>query len=289
VGRHAPYYKWFPKDFAADSRVIAMDNMQELIYRRLLDRSWELGSLPADPGELARLAGVSPRAIRKAWVFPLTECWELTGDERLINHRLEEERENFTERSSKSTAAVKQRWSKRRKRLQTKNRPYTDVLPTQYDPDPDPDPEVKNSSGSAEPARSESPPTQLELAELANFKPSVQWLKLDERIFMLPEEEGRLRAYVEREAKAKGLCMLTENEWRESEAHLNRDLVIHRERRGPRTLPGLVRNHFIRALWVVNRAQARASPNSAAARKKRTDDALKRVMQETLEEERRGQ
>ena len=103
--------------------------------------------------------------------------------------------------------------------------------------------------------RKQEPSTQLKLAE---YKPSVQWLKLDDRIFMLPAEETRLWAHIESEARANGLRMLTENEWRESEAHLNRDLVLHRERRGPRTLPGLVRNHFKRALWIVNNRGAPA-------------------------------
>lgn len=159
MGKESPYYKWFPKDFAADPRVLAMDNNQELIYRRLLDRSWELGSLPSKPSDLARLAGVSPRTLKKAWGFPLNECWVEDGEGRLVNHRLEEERENYTARSSKSVAAAKERWSNRRKRLRVKDPVYADALPKDAIPEPEikpePEPEPKPA---LERARFSEPP-----------------------------------------------------------------------------------------------------------------------------------
>ena len=53
-----PFYKWFPNDYAGDPLVRAMTPLQDLTYRRLLDISWDRGSLPKDKTTL------DPRGIR---------------------------------------------------------------------------------------------------------------------------------------------------------------------------------------------------------------------------------
>lgn len=144
MGQESPYYKWFPKDFASDPHVIAMDNMQELIYRRLLDRSWELGGLPDDEGALARLAGVKKSTFRKAWTYPLTECWDSDDLGRFVNPRQEKERAEHTDRSEKARAAATLRHDRARKRLSINDRAHANAvldacLPQpQSKPDPDP-------------------------------------------------------------------------------------------------------------------------------------------------------
>ena len=132
MGNYRPFYKWFPKDFASDSNVIAMTNMQELIFRRLLDRSWEIGSLPGSAHDLAKLARVPRRTLEKAWVFPLTDCWAPDGEGRLINQRLEDEREDVMLKSTKARSSSLARWEKRSNRLKQKNRVDAIALRTQY-------------------------------------------------------------------------------------------------------------------------------------------------------------
>ena len=126
-----PYYPWYSKDFAGDSLVMAMTNMQELIYRRLLDRSWELGGLPNDPAALSRLSEVRPTTFRKAWTFPLTDCWESNDEGRLVNPRQEKDRVRITGRKKLSAYAAKKRWEKVDKPLSTNDRADASALPEQ--------------------------------------------------------------------------------------------------------------------------------------------------------------
>ena len=71
--------------------MIGMTKMQDLAYRRMLEASWELGPLPCEPDDLARLIDFSPREFERAWRFPLTDCWKVRRG-RLTNARLESER-----------------------------------------------------------------------------------------------------------------------------------------------------------------------------------------------------
>lgn len=149
VGDGMPYYRWFPIDYAGDALVKAMTDDQDLAYRRLLDISWQIGSLPSDLGELARLAGFDSERFEAAWSFPLTECWHKNGAGKLVNHRLEEERESTLKRSEKARQSVQAREKKRGKRLRAKRKAsiierssndHRAMIYPKPDPDPDPDP-----------------------------------------------------------------------------------------------------------------------------------------------------
>lgn len=136
---HAPYFKWFPKDYASDALVRGMTDAQDLAYRRLIDASWEIGALPSEPEKLAVLAQVDSEGciagqefLRQVWTYPLTECWAARKDGLLINYRLEEERDKAFSRADSATKAVQARETKRRKLLrQRKKKPI--IVPPSRD------------------------------------------------------------------------------------------------------------------------------------------------------------
>lgn len=103
-----------------------MTDEQDLIYRRLIDKSWEIGPLPNDPNKLAALVRMQCDRFATAWTFPLKECWHENKQGLLINNRLEDEREFSLSKAVKATKAANTRWKKRNKRLknQKDKRPY---------------------------------------------------------------------------------------------------------------------------------------------------------------------
>jgi uncharacterized protein YdaU (DUF1376 family) len=117
MGIHSPYFRWFPKDYNSDSRVLGMTEEQDLAYRRMLDASWELGPLPANQDHLAMLVRYAPDRFKKVWSYPLTECWQENGHGTLINQRLEDEREAMLKRSEKARNASEEREKKRLERV----------------------------------------------------------------------------------------------------------------------------------------------------------------------------
>lgn len=108
------YMPWFPADFLAD--VLLLEDVEELMYRRLLDYQWLHGSVPRDPEKRARAARM-PRKLAD-------RCWEQVagyfpdeGGEGLVNGRLEREREFSAEvatrRSEAARTANEARWGHR--------------------------------------------------------------------------------------------------------------------------------------------------------------------------------
>lgn len=95
-----PYYFFWVNDYNSDPLVLAMTDDQDLAYRRLIDKSWDLGPLPNDPVKLAALVRFDKDRLNRfkaAWVYPLTECWPETP-EGLVNPRLEKERDRAMRR-----------------------------------------------------------------------------------------------------------------------------------------------------------------------------------------------
>jgi uncharacterized protein YdaU (DUF1376 family) len=89
----APAYLWYPADFLASSRVVAMTPLAELAYRRLLDYSWMDGSVPENCEACARLARLSFTTMRKLWPLVRPCFVALDGhDGRMVNARQERDR-----------------------------------------------------------------------------------------------------------------------------------------------------------------------------------------------------
>src|SRR5437870_4047524 len=100
--RNLPYYPHYVKDFRESKKVKAMNLAEEGLYRRCLDLSWEDGSIPDDPKEIARLIQKERTDVKKAWP-KVSVCWFPNGqDGRLINPRQETERKKALEKSSKA-------------------------------------------------------------------------------------------------------------------------------------------------------------------------------------------
>lgn len=62
------------------------------IYTRLLLSEWCNGDLPTEPTRLARIAGCDPKRFKNRWLVVRTK-FQLNGNGRYINLRMEEERE----------------------------------------------------------------------------------------------------------------------------------------------------------------------------------------------------
>lgn len=101
----APAFQFYPKDFMADSNVVAM-NLTELgAYMRLLCFCWLDQSLPADMPGLARLCRVSSAAFTKLWPA-LKPCF-VEVDGRLVQPRMERERQKQEDYRAAKAAAGK--------------------------------------------------------------------------------------------------------------------------------------------------------------------------------------
>ena len=106
---------WYPRDFASSTRGWPL--AARGAYRELLDAQWDLGSLPAEPGQLRALAGATPREWNTAWRF-IESKMPLGEDGRRRNARLEAHRKRAVEilerRSAAGAAGNAARWGTRR-------------------------------------------------------------------------------------------------------------------------------------------------------------------------------
>lgn len=111
----SPSYQWFPRDAAADERVMLMSWEQYGIYRFLLDHQSLHGSIPSDPNQLAAMLarGMTAGRLRRLWA-EISACF-VDDDQpgRLFNRKLRRvlrEREEFRAKKSedgKKGAAAK--------------------------------------------------------------------------------------------------------------------------------------------------------------------------------------
>lgn len=104
-----PYFKFYPADFMGSAHVQMMEPAALGVYVRLLCASWQLGALPADTGQLARLSGVVPEEFGRIWP-QVKPCWRERSDG-FVNPRLEKERAAAERRRVHARRAAEDRWS----------------------------------------------------------------------------------------------------------------------------------------------------------------------------------
>lgn len=89
----SPAFQFYPRDFLTDENVCLMSHTERGIYMTLLCLCWLEQSLPGDVGDLARLVSVPESRFKKMWAGPLSRCFATREDGRLMQGRLEIERE----------------------------------------------------------------------------------------------------------------------------------------------------------------------------------------------------
>jgi uncharacterized protein YdaU (DUF1376 family) len=101
-----PWYPWYASDFVNNEHVLKMTNLEELAYRRLLDRAWmsEDCTLPNDEKVLARMARLGSKEWKRVRENVLAR-WELVGN-RWANKRLSMELQRAIEGQSKAQHAA---------------------------------------------------------------------------------------------------------------------------------------------------------------------------------------
>jgi len=82
------------------------------LYTLLLCRSWIEGSIPADLGELARMLKLPVPRLKKLWPA-VSPCFEVRADGRLVQPRLEYERDKQAEYRGRMSTAGKAGAAKR--------------------------------------------------------------------------------------------------------------------------------------------------------------------------------
>lgn len=91
--QRSPYFKLFPRDFFASSKVARMDIDTQGTYMILLMREWLDGYIPADLEDLAALIRMPLDVLQQRWKY-LGPCFEPVNEQqnKLVNVRLENER-----------------------------------------------------------------------------------------------------------------------------------------------------------------------------------------------------
>jgi len=99
-----PAFQFYPSDFLSDENVMLMSNQAVGCYIKLLCINWKQGSVPSDIETLALLCGEDGSTMARLWLS-LKPCFKANENGRLINPRLEQERQkqiNFRKERSKS-------------------------------------------------------------------------------------------------------------------------------------------------------------------------------------------
>lgn len=127
----APYFPFYPKDFAADQHVEMMSTSGVGAYILLLCKAWHQeppASLPDDDRVLSRFARMS----RDEWSEVRDEvlaAFTLGSDGRLHQKRLRREYDAYKAKSKSATESAKKRWEKERS-MRTQNESNANALPT---------------------------------------------------------------------------------------------------------------------------------------------------------------
>jgi uncharacterized protein YdaU (DUF1376 family) len=117
-----PAFQFYPDAFLSSTKVMAMSMTERGIYITLLCACWLDGSLPSDTADLARMVGMKPVQFAKIWPHNLARCFaEKKG--RLVNPRLERERQKQIDYRTKQRTAAEQRWEK-----QATSKPPSEVV-----------------------------------------------------------------------------------------------------------------------------------------------------------------
>jgi uncharacterized protein YdaU (DUF1376 family) len=108
----SPAFQFYPKDFLASSKVMRMTPAERGVYITLLCVCWLDGSLPNDVGQLARIAGLPKKSFARVWSPTLVACFSpRENGARLVNERMEQEREKQADYRKKQRANAESRWS----------------------------------------------------------------------------------------------------------------------------------------------------------------------------------
>jgi uncharacterized protein YdaU (DUF1376 family) len=93
----APAFQFYPKDFLSSSKVMRMTATERGIYITLLCVCWLEGGLPDDVSKLAKLAGVPLKQFSRIWPHNLQSCFTIVRGGKLVNERLDRERQKQAE------------------------------------------------------------------------------------------------------------------------------------------------------------------------------------------------
>jgi len=139
----SPAFQFYPADFLSDENVAMMSLAGRGAYITLLCYCWREGSIPADPGRLSRLLSVDLDTML-GLMDELEPCFSksIADPSRLVNLRLDKEREkqesNRKEREKAGKKGASKRWQKARNKVDKALVSNTNILPM-----------AKNSSSSS--------------------------------------------------------------------------------------------------------------------------------------------
>jgi uncharacterized protein YdaU (DUF1376 family) len=105
-------YPWYLDDWRGSEAVAQMNLEEKGMFRELLDRCWELGSLPVDESLLRRFCGGSIWEWKRSWPRVRQQFYEVDG--RLHNSKVDEKRPDIerwkAERSESGRKGANRRW-----------------------------------------------------------------------------------------------------------------------------------------------------------------------------------
>jgi uncharacterized protein YdaU (DUF1376 family) len=105
-------YPWYLDDWRGSETVAEMNLEEKGMFRELLDRCWELGSLPVDESLLRRFCGGSAWEWKRSWPRVSQQFYEADG--RLHNSKVDEKRPDIehwkAERSESGRKGAWRRW-----------------------------------------------------------------------------------------------------------------------------------------------------------------------------------
>jgi uncharacterized protein YdaU (DUF1376 family) len=107
-----PAFQFYPKDYETDEHVKMMSLEQEGAFLRLLCHQWLTGSIPADRPAQAKLCRVPAGKMARLWPG-VAPCFADAGEGRLMNPRMERQREAQARYSAERSQAGRRGAEKR--------------------------------------------------------------------------------------------------------------------------------------------------------------------------------
>lgn len=274
-----------------------MSDDQDLAYRRMIDCSWEIGPLPAEPERIAPLIRFDIDRFLRAWIYPLTECWKKRRWG-LINPRLERERKGLADflksQSEKGRESGKARKAKKAEHDNAQprfNRGSTGVEPSSNPPSPI-DLNLKAVANTERIAMLERGSLASASARKDPRAAGITWnrerdeilLTDDAKRYIAEELQSHSQELDKLDSGGQHDVMLERVEIREGLRNCAVNLVKNRAKTGPKTLPALVVN-WLKTDLTTKRKYARSRAPTASERKERSDEEFRKAMRKALEEE----
>lgn len=107
-------YMWSVVDWRTDELYLLLDNREQGIYRNLIDESWNNGSIPSDPAQLALLSREPLDYFLSVWAKIHSKFIETEGVGRLVSRRSLKDKTRLQQirasRKRASKIANKARW-----------------------------------------------------------------------------------------------------------------------------------------------------------------------------------